>query len=457
MRSFWAKIFFCMVLVPMLARGGGLLLNATLNEGGPPDRRALSAMLPELAGLAALALPATGPAAVQHALRNGGGAARLLPAPGPGCAVSGHAAQAIRVGDWCLVATPPPRPLLFGVVPAAWWFIMPVLELLLCGVLSAFLARYLARPIRRTRSAAMAFAAGDLSARAAPGGAGRDRRRDEAADLEREFDRMADRIAVMIAAQRRFIGDVSHEIRSPLGRLSMALGLARRDAGPALAPRFDRMEQEIDGISDLVRQLLALATLQASVDPPRHERVELHALLARVMDDVAFEFFERPRPFRLRRSEADVTVLGDPALLRRALENVLRNALFYTPEDAAVDVVVDRTGGAGSAGIARVLVRDHGPGVPETALPHLFEPFFRVDEARARNTGGAGLGLAISRRAVELHGGRIEARNTRPHGLAVRIELRATALEDSKGEGATLDPLGPPAPDPDKIIATFDG
>jgi two-component system sensor histidine kinase CpxA len=115
---------------------------------------------------------------------------------------------------------------------------------------------------------------------------------------------------------------------------------------------------------------------------------------------------------------AHVTVRGDGALLRRAVENVLRNALFYTPDDTTVETLVESDGAW-----ARLVVRDHGPGVPDAALPKLFEPFFRVDQARARNTGGAGLGLAISQRAVELHGGRIRAANAQPSGLAVRIEL----------------------------------
>jgi two-component system sensor histidine kinase CpxA len=104
------------------------------------------------------------------------------------------------------------------------------------------------------------------------------------------------------------------------------------------------------------------------------------------------------------------------------MDNVLRNALFYTPDGAPVEMLVDSDGAW-----ARLVVRDHGPGVPEAALPHLFEPFFRVDQARARNTGGVGLGLAIARRAVELHGGRIQAANAHPHGLAVRIELPVAA------------------------------
>jgi two-component system sensor histidine kinase CpxA len=171
-------------------------------------------------------------------------------------------------------------------------------------------------------------------------------------------------------------------------------------------------------MSDLVRQLLALASLQSSARPQHCEPVDLNDVVAQVIDDLTFEFHDRARLIRTLPCPLPVVVLGDAALLRRAVENVLRNALFYTPDDCAVEVAV-----ASEHGVARVAVSDHGPGVPDSALAHLFEPFFRVDEARARHTGGVGLGLAITRRAVELHGGRISAANTRPHGLAVRIEV----------------------------------
>jgi signal transduction histidine kinase len=306
--------------------------------------------------------------------------------------------------------------LLLGLVPAPLTYLLPLLEFLCCGVVSFFLARYLAEPILRTRAAAAAFAAGDLTARAL--GAEQSGRRDEAADLERDFDRMADRIAAMIAAQRRFIEDVSHEIRSPLGRLALSLGLVRRAAGPELLPDLDRMEQEMDAVSRLVRELLVLAALQDGMPLPRTEPVELALLLDRVIEEMSFEFHERARCIRAIRRAGPIFVAGDPELLRRAIENVLRNALFYTPDDTVVEALIDADGRQ-----ARLVIRDHGPGVPGTALPRLFDPFFRVDESRARYTGGAGLGLAISRRSIELQGGRIAASNIRPHGLEVRIEL----------------------------------
>jgi signal transduction histidine kinase len=183
------------------------------------------------------------------------------------------------------------------------------------------------------------------------------------------------------------------------------------------------MEHELDTVSRLVRELLVLSSLQGSTAPGRSAPVDLAAVVQDAADDLTFEWRERAHGIRMIRRAGPVWVAGDAALLRRVAENVLANALFYTPDGTEVEAILDRVGPW-----ARLVVRDRGPGVPPGALPHLFEPFYRVDEARARNTGGAGLGLAICRRAVELHGGSISAANAAP-GLAVRIELPALEMD----------------------------
>ena len=403
MRSLFAKFFLCMLLVPVLARGGGLLLYTALGDPQPDTERVLQAVLPIYARAVGTAFDQGGPAAAEAILAGASErtgkhlSLRLVPSAAPDCAGQtmespGSGADrrrtiAVSVPDvrssaWplCLVATLAPRPRFLGVFSASWWALLPLVELLTCGVVSFFLAGYLARPIRRIRAAAAAFAGGDLAARA---GTRLGSRRDEAADLVREFDRMADRVAASMQAQQRFIGDVSHEIRVPLARLSMALGLARREAGEAAGPRFDRMERELETVSRLVRELLVLSSLQGSTAPGRSDPVNLAAVVQEAGDDLTFEWRERAHAIRLIRPDGPVWVEGDAALLRRVVENVLTNALFYTPDGTAVEAILDRSGPW-----ARLVVRDRGPGVPPGALPHLFEPFYRVTR-HDRATRGA--------------------------------------------------------------------
>jgi len=430
MRSLVAKIFVCSVLVQLLTRAAWMTLGALLAGAHPGPGRLLAHTLPLYADLAATTLERDGPAALAAFLARGeqeSGLKLVLrrggdcgPAVGPGPAPA-LAAPVTHPGvQYCLTAdTSASRRHSWP-----WTDAMLLLELVLSGVFSFFLARYLLLPIRKLSHAAQALAGGDLTARAGPR---LGRRRDEAGELVRQFDRMADQIALLIEAQQRFIGDVSHEIKSPLARLSMALGLARREAGPVAALRFDRMEREIETIAQLIRELLTLASLKAGSPLNKSAPIDLTALVRGIIEDAAFE-----RPDHLIRLGCDQTLLqvdGDAVLLRRAVENVLRNALFYAYGGTPVDVAIERLAEGG----VRITIRDHGPGVPPEALAHLFDPFYRVDEARARNTGGIGIGLAICARAIRLHGGRVQAENTTPSGLAVMLELPGDIVRAEAG------------------------
>lgn len=237
--------------------------------------------------------------------------------------------------------------------------------------------------------------------------------------LEAKIAARTEELEEAIAAQRRLIADISHEVKSPLARLSMALGLARRSPETAMAKQFDRMEKEIENIAALASELLTLARLDADIAPPEFELTDLAALVMQIVADAGYEHPDRRSDLSLREPCERASVLGNPNLLRRAIENVVRNAIFYTSEGTNVEIALATK----TSGYIAVVVADRGPGVPAAAVDHLFEPFYRVDEARARETGGSGIGLAICARVVKLHGGSVSAKNALPHGLIVEIEL----------------------------------
>ncbi len=235
--------------------------------------------------------------------------------------------------------------------------------------------------------------------------------------LEAKVAARTGELEAAVAAQKRLIGDISHEIKSPLARLGVALGLARLSRANA-AKHFDRMEREIDNVSALASELLTLASLEdASSFVPLAE-MDINALVARIVADAIYELPGRADDVQVLEPDGRIVVRGNWDLLRRAIENVVRNALFYTARRIPITLTI-----AERAGWALIVIADQGPGVPEEALDHLFEPFYRVDEARARKTGGSGVGLAICQRVVEAHGGAVRACHNTPTGLIVEIKI----------------------------------
>lgn len=286
------------------------------------------------------------------------------------------------------------------------------------GVVCYGLARYLTAPVIRLRRATQSLAGGNLAARV---GSAAGRRRDELTDLGRDFDLMAERIESLISAQRRLFLDLSHELRSPLARLHVALGLARQRTGPEASGALDRIEWEADRLNGLITQVLTLARLEADTSQKVSSRVDLSRLVQEVARDADFEAQSRARSVRVVTCE-DCTVTGNPELLRSALENVLRNGVRYTEERTDVEIAL-RCVTANGHSKAVITVRDHGEGVPEDTLVDLFRPFYRVADARDRQTGGIGLGLAITDRAVRVHGGSVKAANAPDGGLIVEAIL----------------------------------
>jgi signal transduction histidine kinase len=287
-----------------------------------------------------------------------------------------------------------------------------VVATLVSGLVGFTLARYVTTPIDRLRRAAEAYAAGNLDRRVAPTLGSR---KDEIAELARASDHMAQRLKELIASQRRLLSDISHELRSPLARLQVALGLARQRSG-APQPELDRIESEAEHLNELIGQILSLARLGAGVDAIEHEPVDLAELAATVAADANFEAAAVDR--RVEVAGAGATIPGNPALLHSALENIVRNAVRHTAAGTAVTIALEP-----DTELMRISIRDRGPGVPNDMLPRLFEPFVRVDDARNRASGGFGLGLAIAQKAVHLHGGDIQAYNAADGGLCVVVEL----------------------------------
>ncbi|MBE0602092.1 MAG: HAMP domain-containing protein [Deltaproteobacteria bacterium] len=292
---------------------------------------------------------------------------------------------------------------------------------LVAGLLSWILARSISSPIRTLQDATKRLADGDLSSRVVPSLGGR---RDETAELGRDFDRMAERIGGLIDSQRRLLRDISHELRSPLARLNVALGLARKKAGAEAQPALDRMEREAERLNGLIGELLTLSLLESDTRGIERVPVDLQLLVREIAADADFEADGANRKVRVVQEEPAI-VAGVQELLRRAIENVVRNAVRFTPEGTVVEIRLSRSGGHSRPG-ARISVRDRGPGVPEESLEKLFEPFYRVADARDRQTGGTGIGLAITRRAIRLHGGTVRASNDPEGGLNVVLELPAT-------------------------------
>jgi two-component system sensor histidine kinase CpxA len=270
------------------------------------------------------------------------------------------------------------------------------------------LAFYLSRPLRRLRQVMDRFGRGDLKARVGT------RRRDEIGVVSREFDLLAERVEMLMTAERRLLQDVSHELRSPLTRLDVAIDLAikRVDRGPLLR----RIRRDVTRLSDLVGELLHLTRAEGDPSARVRDVVQPNDLLKGLVEDCALEAESKGCHLEFHPEPSD-PIRGDPELLRRAFENVIRNAIRHAPEGSPIEVSVESC----SPG-TRVIVRDFGPGVPPGALSSIFEPFFRVEGDRSRESGGVGLGLSIAHRAVGIHGGDITARNAQP-GLAVEIVL----------------------------------
>jgi len=325
---------------------------------------------------------------------------------------TGAAVDDRPVGEYILVAKVdiPYGFLLGGAigVTVLQWLLPAVAGALFCLIL----ARHIAAPIRTLQGVAGRIADGELSVRAAPA---MKSRRDELADLARDFDRMAERIQALLRKQQELLGDISHELRSPLTRANVSLELIRRGNTDAV----ERMQSDLNLLNTLIGQILTLTRLQTRADHVEVP-VNLRSILESVAEDARFEVEEDGKSVVISRAD-DCWLKGDPALLRSCIENVVRNAIYYTKARTEVSLSLELVGHGSE--VARILVSDHGDGVPPEALDHIFEAFYRVTEAREHKTGGTGLGLSIVQKIVTAHGGSIRALNRPGGGLDIEIQF----------------------------------
>jgi len=313
----------------------------------------------------------------------------------------------------------PRRPSIFGALslPGISLTILGI-ALVVSALASWWLAQHLSAPIRRIQAGARALAAENLQGRVS---AGLEGRRDELAVLARDFDAMADQLRANRDAIAQLLRDISHELRSPLARMRVALGLARHPGADA-ARQLDRMEREVERLDALISQVLKLARLHGPDALLRREDFDLDEVVEEVTRDANFEGAIKNCQVLLQ-GQTGVSLNGNRELVSSAIENVLRNAVRYSPEDAPVEVRVTRP----QSGLA-ILIRDQGPGVPDGDLERIFEPFYRVAESRDRDTGGEGIGLAITAQVMKAHGGSAKAANRQGGGFEVRLDLPAAAL-----------------------------
>ena len=324
-------------------------------------------------------------------------------------------------GKYLLIAELTPPPLAERIPGDILWTLK--LGTIFSAIICLLIAHYLTKPIERLRDATHELARGNLDIRA---GENLGNRKDEIADLVRDFDTMAGELRNQIQSERNLLSGVSHELRSPISRIRLALTLARNAGDKERAEMLDRIEQDTIQLDSMLERILTVARLESGEQKPKFDSLSLNDVIDDVLHDGNFEAAATGSEITYQHG-GDIRVTGDASLLRSAVENVVRNAIFYSGKGGRISVILFSTERG-----AVICVRDNGPGVPENALPLLFKPFYRVDDSRGTNTGGMGLGLAIVRNAVALHGGSVSAKNVAPHGLEVELRLPSTPTPQGK-------------------------
>ena len=243
------------------------------------------------------------------------------------------------------------------------------------------------------------------------------KRRDELAELGQNFDRMTSRIGQLLNAQKRLLHDVSHELRSPLARMQAAIGLAQQSPDKT-AKMLDRVERESERIDHLIGDLLNLSRIEnPTSENDERQHFDLTGILTDIIEDARFE--AQNKAIQIQHNTFNhINLFGRVELIHSAIENVLRNAIKYSPENGIIQLTVEK-----SSKYISIKIEDQGPGIAEQDLQQIFQPFFRSRDNQHHN--GIGLGLTIAHRAIEIHGGEITAANRQEGGLKIAIVLPA--------------------------------
>ncbi|SDU46031.1 ATP-binding protein [Desulfobacula phenolica] len=297
-----------------------------------------------------------------------------------------------------------------------------IISIIMLTLLSFLLARHITGPITKLRRATRKIATGDLGARVSETIG---RRQDEIAQLGLDFDQMVSQIQNLIKDRQQLLRDISHELRSPLARLSIALEISRNKASEEVMPSLQRIDLEAERLNTLIGEILLLNRLEAGPNLRICKSVDVSELIHIIGEDANFEAQHRNVSVVIASSSV-IKTHGYPEMLHRAIENVVRNAIRYTDEGTTVNISIETRNLEKDPII--LTIKDHGPGVPSTSLPHLFKPFYRVEGDRGRKTGGTGVGLAIAYRAIKLHDGEIRAENSKAGGLKIIITIPKTMI-----------------------------
>ena len=380
---------------------------AALNQGGPTAVSAYMQRLDQLFGGSHYLLDGHGTDIVSG--KNREKLLPKLPATKSRIQLQDHMVITQRSDDgryWFLVVAPLDKSHPWMLFP--YYILAATVIALLCWLAAAGLIS----PIRKVSKTAALFGRGELTARVMT------RRQDEIGQLGRSFNQMADRLERLITSERRLLEDISHELRSPLSRLKLATKLARTSLDQQSA--LDRIERDVDRMASLMSDIVEITRMEGDPSPLNMGFLNLDSLVEAIIEDCLIE--AEMHGCRLVVSGCTTTQMeGNRELLRRAIENVVRNAIRYSPPQSVIDVIVNE-----ESSMTRIEIRDRGPGVPEEYLTSIFEPFFRIEEARDTTRGGTGLGLSIAKRAIQLHYGTISAENAKP-GLRVAMSIPITA------------------------------